>query len=360
MDVPEISVVIPTYNRGALIYKAVRSCVEQKDCDVEIVVVDDGSRDETRAILADSFTSLFCDESEPEVNSDLLSAREKTGPKRRTFPIIRYFYRQNEGVCAARNFGLARARGEYVKFLDSDDELILHALAKEFAFAKKTGTDVVVTGWQEIIHDGRREKTYVRHVSAPVIDRGIDDMLLGRCPWTAAALYRRSLVKDLSWNADFKKAEDWVWPLSVCLEGARFASLDNESSIYHHYHINRLTSRGNPFLDSTFIRQKILRMVEGRLREDNSLTMSRRNALAQYYYRDAKVLCELNNELWRELLAHCRELVPRFVPVETDLLTMPLLKLFGVYNGIRVFVGLRKIARMFGLKRFRDRDSKKD
>ena len=88
---PVFSVIIPTFNRADLVLNAVISVLEQTFSNYEVVVVDDGSTDETRALL------------QPYADR------------------IRYFYQENAGVSAARNRGIAESRGEYLAFLDSDD-----------------------------------------------------------------------------------------------------------------------------------------------------------------------------------------------------------------------------------------------
>ncbi len=89
---PEVSVIIPTYNRKDRVRQAIESARNQTLRDIEILVIDDGSTDGT----------------EQEI-----SAIEDSR--------IRYFWKENGGVSSARNVGLKEARGKYVAFLDSDD-----------------------------------------------------------------------------------------------------------------------------------------------------------------------------------------------------------------------------------------------
>ncbi len=91
-----ISVVIPTYNRAAFIGKAIASVLEQRFACSEIIIVDDGSTDETSEIVRQI-------------------SRSAAVP-------LRYFYQGNKGVSAARNAGIAEAQHDLICFLDSDDQ----------------------------------------------------------------------------------------------------------------------------------------------------------------------------------------------------------------------------------------------
>ncbi len=88
---PLVSVIIPTYNSGKFIAQTVQSVLEQTYRPHEVIIIDDGSTDDTKAVL-----SGFHDR-------------------------IKYFYQENLGPSAARNKGIKMARGEYVSFLDADD-----------------------------------------------------------------------------------------------------------------------------------------------------------------------------------------------------------------------------------------------
>jgi glycosyltransferase involved in cell wall biosynthesis len=89
---PRVSVVVPTYNRAAKVQRAIESVLVQTVTDLEVIVVDDGSSDDTGQILA-----------------------EKFGDR------IRYYAQTNQGVSVARNRGVEESRAEWVAFLDSDD-----------------------------------------------------------------------------------------------------------------------------------------------------------------------------------------------------------------------------------------------
>ena len=107
-----ISVVIPTYNYANYLPRALSSVLKQSHDSFELIIVDDGSTDNTEAVVR----GVMCNTDKP----------------------CRYYqHATNEGVSSARNTGIAHAKGQYVYFLDSDDELIDGALM-HFAQAIKT------------------------------------------------------------------------------------------------------------------------------------------------------------------------------------------------------------------------------
>ena len=99
----DLSVVIPTYNRYTLLKRAIESLLAQTYSVDEIIVVDDGSMDNTHHIQKD-------------------------------FPNIIYMYQKNRGVSAARNVGIKKAKNEWIAFLDSDDEWHKEKLQKQVEF----------------------------------------------------------------------------------------------------------------------------------------------------------------------------------------------------------------------------------
>lgn len=113
---PQISIIMPTYNCGKYIAEAIDSVLNQTFSDFEIIVIDDGSTDNTK---------------------ELLSSYIANGQ-------IRYFYQENNGPASARNRGLKEATGEYVSFLDCDDCFLPEFLDKNLSYAKQSDYDVVI------------------------------------------------------------------------------------------------------------------------------------------------------------------------------------------------------------------------
>ena len=107
MTTPKVSVVIPTYNRARYICRAINSVLSQTFTDYEIIIVDDGSTDNTKKILAQYGNRIV------------------------------YLAQSNQGISASRNRGIAVARGKYIAFLDSDDEWLPEKLAIQVDMLEK-------------------------------------------------------------------------------------------------------------------------------------------------------------------------------------------------------------------------------
>jgi len=116
VKLPSVSVVIPTFERATLIRDALDSVFTQGVSDLQVIVVDDGSTDNTRAVV------------------------ESYGPG------VEYVYQQNSGPASARNNGVHHCRGEFIAFLDSDDVWLPHKLKTEMEiFRSMPGADVIIS-----------------------------------------------------------------------------------------------------------------------------------------------------------------------------------------------------------------------
>lgn len=105
---PLISVIIPTYNRAAVLPRAINSVLAQKGADFELIIVDDGSTDDTKALYGARG---------PEYGEKAIALRNAPSAVR-----VRFLSQSNKGPAAARNLGIKEAKGDWIAFLDSDDE----------------------------------------------------------------------------------------------------------------------------------------------------------------------------------------------------------------------------------------------
>jgi glycosyltransferase involved in cell wall biosynthesis len=138
-DMPMVSVILPTYNRAWLLPRSLGSVLDQTYSDLEILVVDDGSDDDTAAIV-----------------QGISDAR------------LRYIRLETRsGAARARNVGIGHARGRYIAFQDSDDEWLPAKLDRQMrAFESHSDAVVVYSDMYRVLTDGRmfyhRSPTIVR------------------------------------------------------------------------------------------------------------------------------------------------------------------------------------------------------
>ncbi len=196
---PKISVVIPTYNREEFVLKAVHSVLAQTFTDYEIIVVDDGSTDDTKNRL-ESYKGN-----------------------------IRYFYQENGGVSSARNKGVQKARGEWLAFLDSDDEWTKDYLGIHMKGVAEypeaighisnpismgiDGDDRVLFEWTGAIKEfGRRERIYLRRAL---------HFLIEHLPWfiQSSLLNKEVFLRTGGFKHELTIAEDIDLLARMSLEG---------------------------------------------------------------------------------------------------------------------------------------------
>lgn len=177
-----VSVIIPTRNRATMVREAVESVLAQKDAPYELIVVDDGSEDNTPRLLA--------------AYGDTVRILRREGPG---------------GVSAARNLGIMAARGEWIAFLDSDDLWLPGKLRAQLDYFKLQ-PDMPICQTEEIwIHKGRRRnpKRYHAKPSGWCFER-----LLERCLVSpSAVMLHRSLFDEVGlFDESLPACEDYdMW-----------------------------------------------------------------------------------------------------------------------------------------------------
>lgn len=210
---PLVSVIIPTYNRAGTILRAVDSALAQDYAPLELIVVDDGSQDESPALL------------KPLADSGR----------------IMLLTQANRGVSAARNAGLLRARGAFLAFLDSDDEWLPGKVKAQVEFFTLHPEEVMVQTQERWIRKGRRVNPGRRHLkrSGDIFLESLELCLIS----PSAVMLRRRLLDEIGlFDEKLLAAEDYDLWLRIL---ARYPAglIDRELVIRHGGHPDQLSAR---------------------------------------------------------------------------------------------------------------------
>jgi glycosyltransferase involved in cell wall biosynthesis len=318
MTGPLVSVVIPTFNRAAFVVEAINSCLAQDfpRNHLEIIVVDDGSTDDTAVVLK-CFSEMI-----------------------RYFPLS-----NNQGRNKARNTGLALANGIYVKFLDSDDVLVSGSLQIELAAAQAAGADIVVSGCKSVELSSDRSERLIACFDPPFMEPIVDSLLAGKAVPTSAALYSRALIDTMTWDEGLRKLDDWDWFIRAALRAKIIVRTDVVSYSWRQ-HPGQGT-RSDTMLRNALEHHIILRKLEAALAERRLLTKARRQRLAQYLYKELRVLCLWDKAAFDQGVRHIYKLDPEFVPrdEERQWWMRALCRVLGVRYAVLLHCGIKRFVK---------------
>lgn len=202
---PLISVIIPVYNYAGYVAAAITSVESQQgDFDLEIIAVDDGSTDASFAVMA--------------------GMAAKSGSR------LTIIQKENAGLSAARNSGIALARGDFIQFLDADDALCADYLQQQMAvLLRHPEVDATVSGCICASQDSRSSWQLCRQHHA-----------LHLCANNIAPvhcfLFRKSLIKDVGlFDETLTSLEDYDFWLRAAVAGKRFYSNPDASVVYRQH-----------------------------------------------------------------------------------------------------------------------------
>lgn len=137
-----VSIIVPVYNTGKYLYKCLDSILNQTMQEIELILVDDGSDDNSGAIC------------------DFYSERDKR---------VRVIHKKNEGVSIARNVGMQAAKGEYIGFVDSDDWIEKEMYQEMYYYAKNKEADIVMCDACTIYDNNKKEADTISSLNESVL-----------------------------------------------------------------------------------------------------------------------------------------------------------------------------------------------
>jgi glycosyltransferase involved in cell wall biosynthesis len=228
-----VSIIIPTFNRADLIDESIDSALGQTYSDIEVIVIDDGSTDNTKDVIA------------------------RYGAR------IKYYHKENGGIGSALNFGIKKMNGHWFKWLSSDDVLTLDAVETLVSFANSTGAMVMYTDY-DIIDD---ESKFVRKFVEPHYQSYYE---FASALWTrfvgngSSSLIAKSCFEEVGlFDETVRSAEDYDWWLRACLlHGYRFFHIP-QTTLKYRTHGKQLTAavKHNAYATDEKIRKKIKEQI---------------------------------------------------------------------------------------------------
>ena len=203
----KVSVIVPVYNVEKYIEKCLDSLIEQEFKDYEILVIDDGSVDKSADII-------------------------KKYVKKHSF--VHYFYKKNGGLSNTRNYGIERAKGEYITFVDSDDYVSKSFLKLMYEKAYKEKSDIVICEFNYVYDNGLE----VRSHSNLDYTSSIDKKYLLTPQMATIRMFKKELFKNLKFKENI-----FYEDLEICpkfLNYTKKISYVNEGLYYYVMHNNSI------------------------------------------------------------------------------------------------------------------------
>lgn len=260
---PLISVIVPVYNVKKYVEKCLDSILRQKYKNLDIVVVDDGS---------DDGSSEICDN---------LEKKDKR---------VRVFHKKNGGLSDARNFGLKKAKGDIVVFVDGDDFVSDNYVSVMLEVMVRNNADVVVCGYNNIVPN--EESVSGRDAAVKLLTR---HETMDIVAWNK--LYKKGLfTKNGIWFPVGKKHEDTLTTYKILAKAKKVSYVDK--SLYHYVDRKDSIMNTEGAKGRLAMRELAAKEAVDYLYDDNGLRQAAEIALllAKYAYLDFAIAGRINKK----------------------------------------------------------------
>jgi glycosyltransferase involved in cell wall biosynthesis len=207
----KVSIIVPVYNGEKSLSRCLDSILAQDYKDIEVIVIDDGSRDDSFRIIS-----------------------EYAQKDKRIVPI----HKENSGVSATRNIGLSLARGDYIRFVDVDDWIPFDSVKLMVRAMEEENTDMVVADFYRVVDEKISKKGSIKKEAVITVEEYADRMLLSPADFYYGAiwnkLYRKKIIDDhqLAMDENISYSEDAIFNLQYLLHTDRIFVL--RSAVYYY------------------------------------------------------------------------------------------------------------------------------
>ena len=267
-----ISVIIPSYNHGNYLSRAIESVIAQTYKHTEIIVVDDGSTDNTRQVAE-------------------------------SVPHVIYVYQHNQGLSAARNTGIENSHGKYLLFLDADDWLSVDALKKNHDIISKSCEVAFVSGGHVKINDAGE---IIEEVKEDVQRDHYIHFLQGNyIGMHATVLYARWIFDTLRFDTLLRACEDYDLYMKI----ARKFPVLHHTDVIAYYRIHGSNMSGNTDLMLNSVLSVLNRQEDALQNKEEKNALLRGRKIWREYYLSRNKNISHKMPLKKKL----KKLVPKFL-----------------------------------------------
>ncbi|MBQ6223091.1 MAG: glycosyltransferase family 2 protein [Solobacterium sp.] len=210
---PTVSVIVPCYNSSGTVERTLDSLRAQTLRDMEIVVINDGSKDNTLEVL-EKYAETY-----PDFNMHIYS-------------------KENEGIAEARNFGLRHVTGEYIGFLDSDDYTTEDMYRTMYSKAKEDDYELVVSNFYWVNSKGKREEKEGPYACGPEMMVNLFAVLWNK-------IYRHDLIRSLDFEFPYGNRYEDAYYLYLMTSHLSHIAFVDQAFVHYIQSENSITHNNN-------------------------------------------------------------------------------------------------------------------
>ena len=251
-----VSAIVPCFNAERWLTEAIDSCLHQTYPRIEIIVIDDGSTDNSLQIIQRYGDRIIWE----------------TGP--------------NLGGNAARNRGFALSTGEYIQYLDADDYLLPNKIDRQVRFLEETAADIVYGDlkYQHHLPDGQIWQQETNLLGTPPPHQDVLECLLayGNLSPSPYLFSRKAICLSEGWDERLRAGQDRDFLISLLVGGATIKYQSGYYSIYRRYGDITVSTANKTLLFKNLC--KVLEKAEAKLLKRGQLSPKYKRALANSYY----------------------------------------------------------------------------
>jgi glycosyltransferase involved in cell wall biosynthesis len=298
-----VSVIIPAYNAAKTIEKTLQSVMDQDYPSLEIIVIDDGSTDNTKDVVKN------------------FSAK------------INYIYQINSGVSAARNNGYKHAKGDFIQYLDADDILAASKITTQVNLLIQHNADVAYGDWVKFTENEHAYKE-LEIVSREMQLREEIELFTDFWVPPAALLYKRSITEKIGpWNTKLPIIQDARYALDAALNKAKFLYTPGIMAYYRVHDTGSLSTKNKfAFMLDCFENAK---QIDSLWNKEYAADVEKKNAVIRVLRFCVNEFSVLDKEKHKEAINYILQIEPNYIPEGSKGLRA-MSRLFGYRNAERI------------------------